>query len=131
MRICHTFLPKLALTRGNIINIGSVSIKKSMRNAPSYSATKIAIESLSKSMALCWSEHKVRVNCVAQGFIKGNTLEKILKECDSEKKIIERIPLKRYGLAEEVAEAVLFLSSNKSSYITGSTIFVDGGYSID
>ena len=131
MRICHTFLPKLALTQGNIINIGSVSSKTSMAYAPSYSATKSATESLTKSMAACWAEHNVRVNCVAPGMIKGKTLDKFIKEVDTVDSLLQRIPLKRYGSPVEVAEAVLFLSSQKAAYITGTTIFVDGGYSIN
>ena len=130
MRICHTFLPKLALTRGNIINIGSVFTKSAIQNAPSYNATKSAVESLTRSMASCWAEHKVRVNCVAPGFIEGNTLNKILQEKDNANNIKSRIPLKRFGLPAEVVEAIIFLASKSSSYITGSTIFVDGGYSI-
>ncbi len=78
MRICHTFLPKLALSGGNIINIGSIFTKSTIKNAPSYTATKSAVESLTKSMASCWAEHKVRVNCIAPGFIEGNTLNKVL-----------------------------------------------------
>jgi len=131
MRVCHTFLPKLALTKGNIINIGSVSSKNSMAYAPSYSATKSAIESLTKSMAACWAEHNVRVNCVAPGMIEGKTLDKLIKEVDTVDYLLQRIPLKRYGSPVEVAEAVLFLSSEKAAYITGTTIFVDGGYSIN
>jgi NAD(P)-dependent dehydrogenase (short-subunit alcohol dehydrogenase family) len=131
MRVCHTFLPKLALTKGNIINIGSVSSKSSMAYAPSYSATKSAIESLTKSMAACWAEHNVRVNCVAPGMIEGKTLDKLIKEVDTVDYLLQRIPLKRYGSPLEVAEAVLFLSSEKAAYITGTTIFVDGGYSIN
>lgn len=131
MRICHTFLPKLALTQGNIINIGSVSSKKSMAHAPSYSATKSATESLTKSMAVCWAEHNVRVNCVAPGMIEGKTLDKFIKEIETADCLLQRIPLKRYGSPVEVAEAVLFLSSQKAAYITGTTIFVDGGYSIN
>ena len=131
MRVCHTFLPKLALTKGNIINIGSVSSKNSMAYAPSYSATKSATESLTKSMAACWAEHNVRVNCVAPGMIKGKTLDKFIKEVDNVDYLLQRIPLKRYGSPVEVAEAVLFLSSTKAAYITGTTIFVDGGYSIN
>ena len=130
MRICHTFLPKLAISQGNIANISSVSTKTCIADAPSYSATKSAIESLTKSMASCWATHKVRVNCVAPGFIKGNTLNKILESYDNENEIIKRIPLKRFGFPEEVAEAIMFLASNRASYITGSTIFVDGGYSV-
>ena len=130
MRICHTFLPKLALSGGNIINIGSIFTKSTIKNAPSYTATKSAVESLTKSMASCWAEHKVRVNCIAPGFIEGNTLNKILEEEENIKLIKDRIPFKRFGLPEEVVEAIIFLASKNSSYITGSTICVDGGYSI-
>ena len=131
MRLCHVFLPKLALAQGNIVNIGSVSIKNSMAYAPSYNATKSAIEALTKSMAACWAEHKVRVNCVAPGRIEGKILDKILKEVDDNDNLLQRIPLKRYGSPAEAAEAVIFLSSEKASYITGTTVFVDGGYSIN
>ena len=81
-------------------------------------------------MASCWAEHKVRVNCIAPGFIKGSTMNKILEEEDNTNLIKDRIPLKRFGLPEEVAEVIIFLASKNSSYITGSTIFVDGGYSL-
>ena len=81
-------------------------------------------------MASCWAEHKVRVNCIAPGFIEGNTTNKILQEDISIDNIKERIPLKRFGLPEEVVEAIIFLASKNSSYITGSTISVDGGFSI-
>ena len=130
MRICHAFLPKLALAGGNIVNVGSIFTKSVIKNAPSYTATKCAVESLTKSMASCWAEHKVRVNCISPGFIEGKTLNKILKEEDDIENIKGRIPLKRFGSPEEVVGAIIFLASNKSSYITGSTIFVDGGYSI-
>lgn len=131
MRICHTFLPKLALASGNIVNIGSINMKLALPTCPSYSATKSAVESLTKSMAVCWAEHKVRVNCVAPGWIKGNTTTKIINELDNQENVLNRIPLKRYGLSSEVAEAIMFLSSEKAAYITGTTIFVDGGYSIN
>ena len=130
MRICHTFLPKLALSEGSIINIGSILSNSMIKNAPSYSATKNAVQSLTRSMASCWAEHKVRVNCIAPGFIEGNTTNKILQEDISIDFIKERIPLKRFGLPEEVVEAIIFLASKNSSYITGSTISVDGGFSI-
>ena len=131
MRICHAFLPKLALSHGNIINVGSMNMKLSMKKIPAYSATKSAVETLTKSMASCWAEHKVRVNCVAPGFIIGRTLNKMLEEYSSQNSLLERIPLNRFGFPEEVAESIFFLASSKSSYITGSTIYIDGGYSLN
>ena len=78
MRICHTFLPKLALSE-DIINIGSIFTKSTLK-MPFLYCYKECVESLTKSMASCWAEHKVRVNCIAPGFIEGNTLNKILEK---------------------------------------------------
>ena len=65
MRITHAMLPKLALSRGNIVNITSANFNLSIPNTPAYVATKGGLEALTKSMATCWAEHKVRVNSVA------------------------------------------------------------------
>ncbi len=131
MRICHTMLPKLALSKGNIVNISSANANIVFPNAPSYLATKGGIESLTKSMAVCWADHKVRVNSVAPGWIKGKTMDLLTKDYQKIDNLIDRIPLKRYGKPEEVANVIIFLSSTMASYISGSTIFVDGGYSIN
>ncbi len=131
MRICHTMLPKLAISEGNIINISSANTNVVFPHSPSYSATKGGIESLTKSMAICWANHKVRVNSVAPGWIKGKTSNILKKDYKKIDEILERIPLKRFGNPDEVANVIIFLSSNLASYISGSTIFVDGGSSIN
>ena len=131
MRICHTMLPKLAISEGNIINISSANTNVVFPHSPSYSATKGGIESLTKSMAICWANHKVRVNSVAPGWIKGKTSNILKKDYKKTDEILERIPLKRFGNPDEVANVIIFLSSNLASYISGSTIFVDGGSSIN
>ena len=81
-------------------------------------------------MAACWATHNVRVNSVAPGWIEGNTYNSLTKEL-SENNYYERIPLKRLGKPNEVANVVVFLASKYASYITGSTILVDGGFSIN
>ena len=131
MRISHTLLPKLALTQGNIVNISSANTNLVFPQAPSYVATKGGIESLTKSMAACWAEHKVRVNSVAPGWIEGKTSNILKRDYKKTEDIIDRIPLKRFGKPSEVANAIIFLSSSLASYVSGATIFVDGGYSIN
>ncbi len=130
LRICHSMLPKLALSKGNIINLTSINTKLASSNNPAYASTKSGIESLTKSMAACWAVHSVRVNSVAPGWIEGNTNDVLTKDLD-DYNYHERIPLKRLGRPDEVANVVLFLASRYASYITGATILVDGGFSIN
>ncbi len=131
LRISHVMLPKLALTRGNIINLTSVNTRLASSTIPGYSSTKAGIDALTKSMASCWSSHNVRVNCVAPGWIEGKTNEILKKHISNNKNLLDRIPLNRYGKPSEVANVILFLASSFASYITGATILVDGGFSIN
>ena len=131
MRISHAMLPKLAISKGSIVNVTSTSAKLSLANSPSYSATKGGIKTLTESMAACWSQHDVRVNAVAPGWIKGRTMNTIKKDLKNFKDYKKRIPLGRIGSPEDVANTIIFLASDKAAYISGATIFVDGGYSIN
>ena len=130
LRICHSMLPKLALSRGSIVNLTSVNTKLSNSTIPAYASTKSAIVSLTRSMAACWATHSVRVNSVSPGLIEGNTYN-ILTKDPKDLNYFDRIPLRRLGKPEEVANVILFLASEYASYITGSTILVDGGFSIN
>ena len=132
LRICHSMLPKLALKHGNIINLSSINTKLANAKSPGYSATKAGIETLTKSMAACWAVHNIRVNCIAPGWVEGNT-SKILVEqiSDDDESYLSRIPMSRLGKQSEVAYVILFLSSQFASYMTGTTILVDGGFSIN
>ena len=131
MRVCHALLPKLAISKGNIINVSSANTQLALASSPSYSATKGGINTLTKSMASSWSQHDVRVNAVAPGWIEGRTMNLLKKDIKKFKNYKERIPLKRLGKPEDVANTIVFLASDKASYISGGTIFVDGGYSIN
>ena len=96
-----------------------------------YSGTKSAIEGMTRSMAIEFSEFGIRVNCIAPGYIKTNALSLLLdKDPKRKKKVIERTPLKRMGKPSEIAEAALFLALPSASYITGAILPVDGGISI-
>ena len=130
MRICHELLPKIAINKGSIINITSIFAHIGLKDAPAFSSTKSAVNALTHSMAACWANHDVRVNCIAPGWIKSNTTELINDGKNIKKTIINRIPLARQGEPSEIGGAAVFLASNKASYITGATIFIDGGYSV-
>ena len=131
LRICHSMLPKLAVSKGNIVNLTSVNTKLANSTSPAYASTKSGIVSLTKSMAACWATHNVRVNSVSPGFIKGNTYNILTMEDSKDLNYFDRIPLRRLGKPEEVANVIIFLASKYSSYITGATILVDGGFSIN
>ena len=111
--------------KGKIINITSVVGHTGNIGQANYAASKSGIIGMSKSLALEYGKKNITINCVSPGFIKSEMTDKI---SDSFKEILEnKIPLERFGMPEDIANAVLFLSSNLSDYITGETIHVNGG----
>jgi len=113
---------------GSIVNIASTAGITGVPRAPAYCVSKSGIILLTKSLALEWARYNIRVNSIAPHYL-ATDLTKGLR--DSEKihaAIVNQIPLRRFGKASEVVGAVLYLSSNASSYTTGTVIPVDGGY---
>ena len=110
---------------GNIIGITSVVAFTGNSGQSNYSASKSAIIAMYKSIALEVAQRNIRVNTIAPGFIKTYMTEK-LNDIQKEK-IMKKIPMKKFGEPEDVANLALFLSSNSSSYITGQTFHVNGG----
>ncbi len=108
--------------KGKIVNVVSLSGQKGQAGQVNYSASKGAVIAATKSLSMEVGKKRINVNCVAPGFIKTDMTEEI-----NEKDWKKFIPLNRFGKAEEVAEVVSFLSSDKSSYITGEVISVNGG----
>ena len=113
---------------GNIINISSLSGIIGISRQTNYSASKGGMIAFSKSLAKEVAAYNVRVNVVAPGFIDTD-MTKNLKE-DHVKQILPQIPLARFGNSDEVAKAALFLATERSSYITGQVVQVDGGLGI-
>lgn len=100
-------------------------------NVIAYTASKSAIEGMTRAMAVELSQYGIRVNCIAPGFIKTNMSSLALdKDPERKKKLLSRTPLGRLGRPEEVADAALFLVSGSASFITGVILPVDGGNSI-
>jgi NAD(P)-dependent dehydrogenase (short-subunit alcohol dehydrogenase family) len=121
----------LAAGGGAIINTSSVAGHIGMANAGVYIASKHAVEGLTKTTALEYATQGIRVNAVAPGPIVTDMLERFAgggTESEGGKYLASLVPMKRLGTSEEIAETVLFLASDKASYITGQSLAVDGGF---
>jgi 2-deoxy-D-gluconate 3-dehydrogenase len=117
--------------RGKIINISSSVEKIGMETRIAYCASKGGISQLTKSLAIEWAPYGVNVNAVGPGFTKTGLLAKLIEQDPTFVPMVQkRVPLGRLGLPEEVASVVLLLASDAVDYITGQTIFVDGGWTI-
>jgi len=115
---------------GVIINIGSMSgfIVNRPQWQPAYNASKAAVHHLTRSLAAEWAVHGVRVNALAPGYIK--TEMSPVDDLAFRQHWIEDAPMKRYGTVEELAPTVVFLASEASSFVTGSVLVADGGYTV-
>lgn len=115
---------------GAIVNIGSVNAVTVVPGQAVYAATKAAISQMTKLFAREWGRDGIRVNCVGPGSIPTRINEEKYKVPGAEKAMREKIPMGRRGDVSEVADAVLYLASGEASYITGQTLFVDGGLTL-
>ena len=114
---------------GSIINVGSMAGELALLGTSVYGATKAALHSLTRSWADEWSASGVRVNAISPGVVASEFVSGALGP-DMLEFVRQEVPNKRVGTTNEIAQAVLFLASDKSSYINGATIAIDGGRSI-
>jgi NAD(P)-dependent dehydrogenase (short-subunit alcohol dehydrogenase family) len=127
MRACRAFKPALAQRHGCVVNVASVMSFHGSGTAPGYSASKGAIMQLTKSLAIAWAGDCVRVNAVAPGFIVTPMTDAQIDPA-YRARVNERTPMGRWGEPQHIADAVLFLCSDRASFITGAILPVDGGY---
>jgi NAD(P)-dependent dehydrogenase (short-subunit alcohol dehydrogenase family) len=113
---------------GAVVNISSMAAELAMPTEIAYGASKGAIRQLTKAMALSLAPHGIRVNAVGPGSIETDLTRSMWKE-DPElrRSMLSRTPIGRLGRPEEIASVALFLASEESSYVTGQTIYADGG----
>lgn len=115
---------------GSVINISSVGGERALKTGVVYAASKAAIIQMTKVMAMEWGTKNIRVNAIGPWYFKTPLTEKILADEEYLNSILAVTPMKRVGELPEVASPVVFLASDAASYITGQTLFVDGGMSI-
>ena len=112
---------------GAIVNLSSVNAQVAIPTIPAYCCSKGGIMQLTKSAALALAPYNIRVNAIGPGAIDTAMLTSVNTDPDALEKVMSRTPLKRAGTAREAGDLVAFLASPKASYITGETIYIDGG----
>lgn len=122
-------LPQLRQNKGSFVAITAAGVNRALARDVLSLAPKSAITTMVRHIAIEEGRYGVRANCVAPGYIDGGIGQAILENVgqDVADRIVRAIPLKRMGTADEIADAVSYVSSARASYITGTTIFVSGG----
>ncbi len=129
LRACQIFgKTMLAQKSGAIINIASLATFVAFRDVAAYGASKAAVGALTKSLAVEWARHGVRVNAIAPGIFPTSLNESLIHGTARGRELLLRTPMGRYGNPEEVAGAAVFLASDAAAFVTGQIIAVDGGY---
>ena len=112
---------------GAIVNMSSINALVAIPSIAAYCASKGGVMQLTKAAALALAPHNIRVNAVGPGSIDTAMMAGVNSNPEAMNTVMSRTPLKRVGTAREIADVVAFLASDKASYITGETIYVDGG----
>ncbi len=127
LRACQIFgKSMLARGSGRIINIASLSTFVAFRDVAAYGASKAAVGALTRSLAVEWSASGVLVNAIAPG-IFPTSLNRNILDSPRGQELLQRVPMQRFGLVEELVSTAVYLASDASSYTTGQIMIVDGG----
>ena len=130
MDCARAFQPALAGRSGTIIIVSSTGAFHAMIGNPAYGASKAGAASLVGSLAQAWAKDGIRVNGIAPGFV-ATKMTRVTTENEKRREgVIQRVPLRRMGTPQDMADAALFLASPLASYVTGQSLIVDGGLSL-
>jgi NAD(P)-dependent dehydrogenase (short-subunit alcohol dehydrogenase family) len=129
LRACQVFgRPMLDRGYGRIINIASLNSFVALNEVAAYAASKAAVASLTRSLAVEWSKKGVTVNAVAPGVFRTDLNAKLLDSSPRGQELLMRTPMGRFGKTEELIGATVYLASDSASFVTGQVLVVDGGF---
>jgi NAD(P)-dependent dehydrogenase (short-subunit alcohol dehydrogenase family) len=128
LRLARDAFPLLkASGSASLVNVASIMGNRGLRPLAAYSATKGAVAALTRGLAVEYAPFNIRVNTLAPGYVETALTKRALKMPQFRQALIDKTPMRRFGLPHEMAHAALFLASDDASYITGAELAVDGG----
>src|ERR1700739_2590141 len=129
LRGCQIFGKHMLERRyGRIINLASLNTFVSLTQVAAYAASKAAVGALTRSLAVEWSKHGVMVDAIAPGVLRTALTSELLDNTDRGRELLTRTPIGRFGNAEELVGAAIYLASDAASFTTGQILVVDGGF---
>jgi 2-deoxy-D-gluconate 3-dehydrogenase len=127
-RLARAVAPSMiARGAGKIINVGSMWGRVGVPQFLAYSVSKAGVDALTRSLAVEWARHGIRVNCLAPGYIRTDFSVDAMTDEQTRALILSRIPLRRLGEPDEVGSLAVYLASPASDFMTGQIIYLDGG----
>jgi NAD(P)-dependent dehydrogenase (short-subunit alcohol dehydrogenase family) len=115
---------------GTIVFVGSIAGLVAIPTGVAYAASKAGVAQMTRTLALEWARHKIRVNCIAPWYVRTPLTEKLLQDEAYLKLVLRATPMRRVGTPEDLVGAAIFLCSEASAYVTGQTLAIDGGMTI-